>query len=203
MPKIDHDTKERILAAAEKVFHANGFKGTRTVQIAEVSGISRTMLHYYFRTKEDLFQAVINKTMANVFSMTTKLVTEKKDFETVIHNVIETLADVLESNPGLPSFIVNIMNESPEIAMFMAQGQNDELPSLLDKLMTTPKRKKLIRKEVRGEDLIMNIYALLSAPYLAKPYVQAKEKRDDASMNKFIKERRRSVKEFVLGGIRV
>ena len=73
MPKIDHDTKEKILAAAEKVFHNNGFKGTRTTQIAEESGISRTMLHYYFNSKEDLFQEVLKNTLGVVMNHTHKL----------------------------------------------------------------------------------------------------------------------------------
>ena len=47
-----------ILRAAEREFLAKGFSGARTVSIAQAAGVTHAMLHYYFRTKEQLFARI-------------------------------------------------------------------------------------------------------------------------------------------------
>ena len=202
MPKIDHDTKQKILNAAEKVFHNNGFKGTRTTLIAEEAGISRTMLHYYYNTKEALFQEVLNNTMTTVFSHIQRLFGQNRTIEDLMEHLVDVIADLLEEKPGLPSFIVNIMNESPEIAPFLTATQQDTIPFQLDALLAEAKQKGTIAADITGEDLIMNIYALCSMPYLGMPYIKAKENRDDEGMKVFIQDRRRTIKAFILRGVK-
>ncbi len=201
MPKIDHDTKQKILIAAEKVFHANGFKGTRTTLIAEEAGISRTMLHYYYSTKEALFQEVLNGTLSAVLIHIKKLLAEDKNLEELIGHLIDIVADVLAEKPGLPSFLINILNETPDIALLMTANQDDTIPKILDKLLNEAKTKGTVTTDMTGEDLILNIYALCSFPYLGAVYIKAKENRDDEGMKTFIEERRRKTKAFILRGI--
>lgn len=201
MPKIDHDTKERILAAAEKVFHANGFKGTRTSQIADESGISRTMMHYYFNSKEVLFQEVLKNTLGVVLNHSQRLFVKGATLSEVISNLVEVISEIFEAKPGLPSFVVNILNESPEMAHFIAHTQPDTIPRQLDALLQEGKSKGEIAEYINGEELIMNIYSLLAIPYLGKAYIQAKEKRDEEAMKSFLRERKENVKTFILKGI--
>ena len=202
MPKIDHDTKQKILEAAEKVFHRNGFKGTRTIQIAEEAGISRTMLHYYFRTKESLFQEVLESTLNLVFSNMKRLIGQQIDLDTLVGGIIEVISDLFEAKPGLASFLVNLFNESEELAYFLAHSQEDTIPLQLDGILRKEKEQGSVNEEVTGEDLIMNIYGLCAIPYLTMTYVKAKENRDDEAMKAFIRKRRSKIKAFVLNGIR-
>jgi TetR/AcrR family transcriptional regulator len=201
MPKIDHDTKQKILVAAEKVFHANGFKGTRTTLIAEEAGISRTMLHYYYSTKEALFQEVLNGTLNTVLTHIKKLLAEDKNLEQLIGHLIDVVADVLEEKPGLPSFLINILNETPDMALLMAANQDDTVPKILDNLLNEARLKGNATTDMTGEDLILNIYALCSFPYLGAAYIKAKESRDDEGMKTFVRERRGKIKAFILRGI--
>lgn len=202
MPKIDHDTKQKILEAAEKVFHRNGFKGTRTTMIAEEAGISRTMLHYYFRTKESLFQEILESTLNTVFFHMKRLIGEQVDLDTLVGGIIEVVSDLFEAKPGLPSFIVNLFNESEELAYFLAHSGEDTIPSQLDSILRSEKQQGNVNEEVTGEDLIMNIYGLCAMPYLTMTYVKAKENRDEQSTREFIRKRRSKIKAFVLNGIR-
>lgn len=202
MPKIDHDTKQKILQAAEKIFHKNGFKGTRTTQIAEEAGISRTMLHYYFRTKESLFQEVLESTLNLVFSNMKRLIGQQVDLETLVDGIIEVISDLFEAKPGLPSFIVNLFNESEELAYFLAHSQEDSIPFQLEEILKYEKQRGAVSESVSGEDLIMNIYGLCAIPYLTMTYVKAKENRDVEGMKTFIRKRRTQIKAFVLNGIR-
>lgn len=56
----DSDSRARILSAAREVFHRAGFDGARTKDIADAAGINKALLHYYFRSKDDLFEAVFH-----------------------------------------------------------------------------------------------------------------------------------------------
>lgn len=203
MPKIDHDTKEKILAAAEKVFHSNGFKGTRTTQIAEEAGISRTMLHYYYSTKEALFQEVLDKTLGQVLAHLKRVLsTDGKNLVALVSHLIDVIDDVFEKKPGLPTFVVNILNETPEMAHFLAANQDDAIPKLLDQLLEEARANHEVTTDMSGEDLILNIYGLCSVPYLATAYIKAKENRTDAEMKAFLQLRRENIKTFVLRGLR-
>ncbi|MFN8354269.1 MAG: TetR/AcrR family transcriptional regulator [Spirosomataceae bacterium] len=201
MPKIDSHTKEKILVAAEKVFHAHGFKGTRTSLIAEEAGISRTMLHYYYSTKEALFQAVLTHTLNAVFTHIKRVLEPDMSLEALVNHLVDVVADLLEEKPGLPSFIVNILNETPEIAQFLSASKEDNLPAQLDALLVTARATGQIRSMLSGEDLILNLYALCSIPYLGASYIKAKENRDDECLKEFIRARRASTKEFIWKGL--
>jgi TetR/AcrR family transcriptional regulator len=202
MPKIDHDTKEKILAAAEKVFHANGFKGTRTTLIAEEAGISRTMLHYYFSTKESLFSEVLQNTLSTVFIHLKKIIGSNLSLNSLVENLVDVIADLLEEKPGLPSFIINILNESPQMAHALAHSKQDTVPFELEEILKIAKQNGEIAENITGEDLIMNIYGLCAMPYLGASYIKVMENRTDEDMVKFISERRVKIKELILKGIK-
>ena len=55
--------EQEILEAAEREFIAKGFAGARTTSIAEAAGVTHAMLHYYFRTKEQLFERILDEKM--------------------------------------------------------------------------------------------------------------------------------------------
>jgi AcrR family transcriptional regulator len=60
-------TEEKILEAAKKVFHRKGFEGARMQEIADEAGINKALLHYYFRTKENLFDDVFKAAFREIF----------------------------------------------------------------------------------------------------------------------------------------
>lgn len=199
MPKIDHDTKEKILAAAEKVFHRNGFKGTRTTEIAQEAGISRTMLHYYYSTKEELFQEVMNNTLGVVFPHLARLMEQNLDLVQSVSLMIDTLCDLFEAKPTLPSFVVNIINESPDVVNMLAASSEDDFPHRLEALLNIERQKNdAINNEVTGEDLMINIYSLCGTPFLGYTYIKSKENRTDEQMMELMQQRRQKIKNLML-----
>lgn len=53
--------RESILNSAEEVFALKGFGGARTAEIAVVAGVNKALLHYYFKNKEGLYHAVMDR----------------------------------------------------------------------------------------------------------------------------------------------
>ena len=53
--KIRELNSAAIIAAAEEVFALKGFKGATTQEIADLAGLPKANVHYYFKTKKDLY----------------------------------------------------------------------------------------------------------------------------------------------------
>ncbi|MDX3907306.1 MAG: TetR/AcrR family transcriptional regulator [Pigmentiphaga sp.] len=60
-PRDSVATRTAILDSAEKIFARDGLRSTRTEEIAAGSGVTKAMIHYYFDTKEALYQAVLDR----------------------------------------------------------------------------------------------------------------------------------------------
>ena len=65
--------EQQILEAAEKEFLGKGYNGARTTSIAKAADVTHAMLHYYFRTKEQLFNRIIDKKMSEIVPLITHL----------------------------------------------------------------------------------------------------------------------------------
>ncbi len=105
---IQTNSEERILKAAEELFLAKGYDNTKTTQIAEKAGVTHAMLHYYFRTKEHLFDHIVNEKMQFIFkSISQPLPHNECSFSERIKSIIEVHFNFLIDNPNLPRFIIN------------------------------------------------------------------------------------------------
>lgn len=109
-------TKEQqILAAAEQEFLTKGYDGARTTAIAKVAGVTHAMLHYYFRTKEQLFESIVDEKFATMSrSMFAIMGDPKLPIVERIIGGVATHFDFVAENPLLPRFIINEIVARPE-----------------------------------------------------------------------------------------
>jgi len=75
--KDSTETKERILAAAKKVFAEKGFSGARMSTIAEIAGVNQALIHYHFSSKELLYKALFHRFMGNDSEKMMRLIIEE------------------------------------------------------------------------------------------------------------------------------
>ena len=101
-------TEERILKAAENEFFTKGFAGARTTAIAENAGVTHAMLHYYFRTKEQLFNTVLKRNIEKMYKvMFAVFVEDDRPFSERLAEGVGRHFDALAENPLLPRFVLN------------------------------------------------------------------------------------------------
>ena len=117
-----------ILEVAEKEFLQKGFAGARIVEIAERAEVSQSMLNYYFKSKEMLFDRVmtakirqLKESVTVVFGMDGITVVEK------IKEVVERHFEFLCENPDLPRFVINELTVRPE---YVKKIKDEGLPDL-------------------------------------------------------------------------
>ena len=106
--QVAQSKEQQILEAAEREFLEKGYDGARTTSIAKAAGVTHAMLHYYFRTKEQLFERFIDKKMSEVVPLLIHLF-GNSDLPLVerIEETISVHFDFVATNPDLPRFLIN------------------------------------------------------------------------------------------------
>ena len=115
MGKEEKINQQLLLEVAEKEFLKKGYKGARTVDIAAAAGVTHTMLHYYFGTKEELFNRVFEEKI-KVFLDTMRILSSDAELPLLerITKMVEDHFDKVQENRDLPKFLLDELTRDPE-----------------------------------------------------------------------------------------
>ena len=124
--QLAQSKEQQILDAAEREFLEKGYDGARTTSIAKAAGVTHAMLHYYFRTKEQLFEHIIDKKMSEIVPLMTHLF-GNEDLPLVrrIEEAISVHFDFVVANPDLPRFLINeVLPNKERCDLFRSKIEN-------------------------------------------------------------------------------
>ena len=124
--QIVQSKEQQILEAAEQEFLEKGYDGARTTSIAKTAGVTHAMLHYYFRTKEQLFEHIIDKKMSEIVPLMTHLFGNSGlPLVERIEEAVSVHFDFVVSNPDLPRFLINeVLPNKERCDLFRAKIEN-------------------------------------------------------------------------------
>ncbi len=108
-PVTEATAQAKILAAARAEFIDKGFKSARMQSIAKSAGVHHALLHYYFHSKEKLYDAAVRETVRTVWSglqRELQTVPEGSDFEKLLSTLLKTHARILSRHPDFPLFFI-------------------------------------------------------------------------------------------------
>src|ERR1035437_4995409 len=113
--KPEQSMEQTILEVAERLFLEKGFASTSTTQIAKEVGCNQALVHYYFRTKDNLFNTIFEQKFKLFFQGIFEAKNMKNlEFPDKLKYVIESHFDLLRKNPRIPSLIINELARQPE-----------------------------------------------------------------------------------------
>src|SRR5258705_197037 len=112
----DESTEQRILDAAHRVFIRSGTAGARTMEIAKEAGVNSALLHYYFRTKERLAQAVFIRAAGQLLPAVIRILASDAPLDDKVERVIQTELEHLAKTPYLPGYILSELAHHPDRA---------------------------------------------------------------------------------------
>src|SRR5512138_3506235 len=113
MTENDKLTEEKIFESATEVFEEKGMDGASMQDIANHAGINKSLLHYYFRTKDHLFNAVFEKLAGKMLRKFAPVFEKDLTLEEKIRFFFRQHIEFLQENPRLPSFILNEITRNP------------------------------------------------------------------------------------------
>lgn len=202
MTKNDKITEIKIFDAATDVFEEHGLSGARMQEIADRAGINKALLHYYYRSKDRLFEAVFNRLAGKMFErFITALDNEKSLMQKLEHFYREHLT-FLQKHPKLPGFVLHEINQNPE-RLLNAFG-NERLQRIRDNLFA-----QLDAEIAAGHiapidkaQFLANLLALSVFPFAARNMLELVLQDTDFNFDNFINQRKTLLPEFMMNAVR-
>lgn len=200
------DTEQKIMDAAKEVFQQKGMTGARMQEIADKAGINKALLHYYYRTKEKLFDKVFEIAFSIFIPRMQEIMLSDKPVFEKIEFFIENYMDLLAKHPYIPIFVINELNRNPQILVNIFEKNIDikenKLFEKIDAQIQAEVQKGII-KPIDTRNLMMNVIGLIVFPIAARPLIQGiMFENDKKQYDVFLKQRKDFVKDFIINSIK-
>ena len=133
--KIDKSTEQSILEVAERLFLEKGYALTSTTEIAKAVGCNQALVHYYFRTKENLFNTIFENKFRSLFQQIFNVnYSDDLPFLDKVRKMIEVHFDLLYENPRIPALIMNELSRQPDQLLILKEKLHAIPEQLFEKL---------------------------------------------------------------------
>ena len=196
------NTEEKIIDAARTIFVKKGMDGARMQEIADEAGINKALLHYYFRSKEKLFDAILGQIIRIAFPKISSIITSEDDFKSKLVKFIDAYLDILHKHPFLPGFVIKEVNRDASLFFKLIKSHGFNPVPVFTKIQEAMDRGEII--QMRPEHLVANVISLCVFPLAAKPIIEfVGFDGDQKATKQFYAERKEVVKTFVLNAILV
>lgn len=197
----DDNTEAQILTAAKTVFQTKGMDGARMQHIADQAGINKAMLHYYFRSKQLLFEAVFNQAFSLLAPQLNIILNDESSIEDKIKNFTADYTSFMMKHPYLPNFIIQELNRNEDFILKLKK--NTGFPNLDKfKAQVDTEINNGTLNPIDADQLFVNIIALNIFPFLGKPLIKAFTDKDDLDYKSFVESRKTEVANFIINSIK-
>lgn len=202
-----NDTMEvRIREVAQQLFFRQGYAATSTTQIAKEAGCTQALVHYYYRTKENLFRQIFLEQVQAALNVVGRSLVSEMSFEDFLRSAISMYFDALQKNPRLPFFVLEELVSNPERRKYLRENFVKR-PSYVMLYMQFDARVKAEQQAGRlaktdAFDIMMSIASLTVFTFLSLPMYQDLLSRSDEQVREYIAHRKAEVTRLVLQGIR-
>lgn len=208
-PAIDADTEDRILDAAHAVFLRRGTAGARTQEIADEAGVNKALLHYYFRSKARLADAVFQRAARRLIPPLLAMLASDLPLEAKVRELVRRELDVLSATPGLPGYLLSEMHHHPERLDALMAGIIGTAPEKAVSPVLATLRAQIdaaVRagsmRPIPPEQFMVSLVSLCIFPFAARPLLTAMLGGGDAAFDRMIAARRDTLADFFLAGLR-
>ncbi|HLZ16453.1 MAG TPA: TetR/AcrR family transcriptional regulator [Cyclobacteriaceae bacterium] len=185
-------TETLIKETAKRVFFQKGLINATTQQIADEAGVNRALINYYFRSRDQLFKAVLKDAVDETRSKVDAIFNSDEPFKKKISRYLDVFIDRNAQFPYIQNFIITEIMQDPEkMKEHFSRKRNHLMKHIV------PPLKEEIEKghiaPIDPEHFIVNMMSMCSYPLVAKPFIQNMFSYDDKMYKKFLQERKRVI----------
>lgn len=178
-----------------------GLEGAKMQDIADRAGINKALLHYYFRTKDRLFEAVVKQVIGRAFPVMRNMLESDLPLEEKLDKVIDMYVETVSRNPFVPLFLITEMNKRPQ--HFFDNIVPGELPKpqkLVQQLEEAAREGRI--RVIEPAHLVSNVLAMCVFPFLARPMLCGVMGLNEQDWKHYVDGRKAEVKRFVRDALR-
>ncbi|HMJ67714.1 MAG TPA: TetR/AcrR family transcriptional regulator [Cyclobacteriaceae bacterium] len=188
----DHATEELIKEKAKVLFFQKGFLDATTQEIADEAKVNRALIHYYFRSREQLMDMILEEVVSRKRKRVLAIFTSDLSFREKIAVYIDTIVDQGLTYPYLENFIISETARSPKrVDQLCSPGKAKTVDLIRDDLA------REIRKGGIGpmpaEHFMVNLSAMCNYPLLAKSILKSIHGMTDQTYRKFLQDRKKII----------
>lgn len=185
-------TENLIKQKAKILFFQKGFLNATTQEIADEAGVNRALIHYYFRSREQLLDLLLHETLKEKKEKVRKVLISEIPFREKIANFIDTIVDYGLTYPYLDNFIISETARSPEkVEIFCSMDRVKSSDLIREQLEEEINNGKIA--PISAEHFMINLSALCNYPLLAKAVLQTIHGMTDAAYRKFLLDRKQII----------
>jgi len=180
------DTEQLIKDTAKHIFFGEGRFNATTQEIADAAGVNRTLINYYFRSRDNLFNIVFDDAHRKEHERTEMIVFSSLPFKKKMEQYLDVFLEQSKKYPYLEIYMVTRMNQGcvykdPEIMSRMLDKFYLEIALEMDK--------GTIQK-MRPEQFLLNFISLTTFPVSMRPLLQETMGFSDTSYQRLLEERK-------------
>lgn len=203
-PADDGSMERKIRDAAERLFLGKGYALTSTTEIAKEAGCNQALVHYYFRTKDRLFEAVFAEKARRFIASMLEISNESIPFEEKVRRKIASHFDMLFENPQLPFLIITELVTNPERLESMKAAISSNFGAVhaqFERELAEEAKKGTIRP-ISVNDFLITMLSLNIVPFVGIPIMKIALNLDDEGVRAMLLKRREENVEIVLRSLR-
>ncbi|HWE43207.1 MAG TPA: helix-turn-helix domain-containing protein [Gemmatimonadaceae bacterium] len=204
----DGDTEQRILQAARSVFVRRGTSGARMQEIAAEAGVNQALLHYYFRSKQRLAEAIFREAAGRLVPAVLRLLGSDAPLEQKVEGFVHLYIDTVREQPFLPGYILAELHQHPERVRGLREAIGLQ-PATVAKTLLARLRTQLDEgaksgtlRRIAPEQFVVSLLALTVFPFAARPVLDLALGMDDDAFARFLDQRRTELPPFILSALR-
>ena len=198
---MEASTEQIVLNAARKVFTQKGFDGARMQDIADEAGINKSLLHYYFRSKDKLFDSIFKDALLTLLPpLVSVLISDLPLFEKIAY-FTDQYIDILSKNPNIAGFVLHELKMNPNRLLGTLTQSGIDL-SIIDNQLQQEAKAGNIRP-VETTHFVANLISMCVFPFIARPVFMGLLGMGEEGFGHFIEERKKIVSETMIRSLTV
>ena len=199
-----NNMEEQILLVAKELFMKYGYEGVSTTQVAKDVGCNQALVHYYYRTKQNLFKIICQQEIQKMLKILADIPQEDISFENFIEKIIEAQIGFLKNNPDAPFFIIGELRHNSEVLKMMRELFSEFGKEIVGKirLFVQMKQSKGELNDVSVEDLLIDIVSLDVMSFVGQVLFTQILEMDSQTQEAFLERRKTHIKKLILSNIK-
>lgn len=193
MTSRDTGTEQLIKDTAKRLFFAEGKLHATTQEIADAAGVNRTLVNYYFKSRDALFDQVFNEAQQSIVDLIDEVIESNKPFKLKIENLISVFLKESMQYPYREIFIITEMNRNDVIDGKKARVKM--VNAFLEQV-----QKEMDEGNIRSMNprhFTMNLFALMAYPLVVAPLNKILFGMNDEEYSTLMEERKKLIFEII------
>lgn len=194
-------TREKLIETAKELFLTKGVDRVGVREIAAKAGINLSLMNYYFRSKEKLFETIFEMLIKDKASTLRQILNSDQPLEKKLKDYVFTYIDILLSDPLIVSFVLSIIHRNPDkISKMRAVSTLYNTEGFCNHLKDEISKGNI--RDIDPEQFYISMISLILFPFAIKPLITDNNRFEEQGITEFMRNRKQFIYDMLMASIR-